>query len=57
MEDDLRKNEKNGRRPKKILKNWRRPLKKNEDDPKKKMEKNGKKWRRPQKKWKMKTTS
>ena len=41
---------------KKILKKWRRPLKKNEDDPKKKMEKNeddlkkNEKWRRPQKK-------
>ena len=33
MEDDLKKNEKNGRRPKKKFKNGRRPRKKMEDEP------------------------
>ena len=58
MEDDLRKNKKMEDDLKKILKKWRRPLKKNEDDPKKKMGKNeddlkkNEKWRRPKKKLK-----
>ena len=33
MEDDLKKQNKNGRRPKKINKNGRRPQQKMEDEP------------------------